>query len=127
MKTLNNLSTKSLEYKENNYELVKSEFYKDNDCVVLKIWSTSFDQPEQFTNIKLIAVEVESFDKVLVYNINETINIEESSMVNSGFPEIPKYKSFNISDINIENIKVYYQDPISGKNVYMNADQILNY
>ena len=55
LKTLNNLSTNLFEYKVNNYELVKSEFYKDSDCVVLKIWSTAFDQPDQFNNIKIIA------------------------------------------------------------------------
>ena len=127
LKTLNNLSTNLFEYKVNNYELVKSEFYKDSDCVVLKIWSTAFDQPDQFNNIKIIALEVDSTDKVLIYNINETLDVEESSMVNPGFPKIPKYKLFKISNTNIENIKVYYQDPISGKIVYMNADQILNY
>ena len=72
-------------------------------------------------------LEVDSTDKVLIYNINETLDVEESSMVNPGFPKIPKYKLFKISNTNIENIKVYYQDPISGKIVYMNADQILNY
>ena len=127
LKTLNNLSTNLFEYKENNYELVKSEFYKDSDCVVLKIWSTAFDQPDQFNNIKIIALEVDSTDKVLIYSINETLDVEESSMVNPGFPKIPKYKLFKISNTNIKNIKVYYQDPISGKIVYMNADQILNY
>ena len=127
LKTLDNVSTNLFEYKLNNYELVKSEFYKDSDCVVLKIWSTAFDQPEQFNNIKIIALEVESVDKVLIYNINETLDVEESSKVNPGFPKIPRYKLFKISNINTENIKVYYQDPISEKIVYVNADQILNY
>jgi len=48
-------------------------------------------------------------------------------MVNSGFPTIPKYKIFEIFNINVEKIKVYYQDPISGNVVYMISDQILNY
>ena len=127
LKTLNNQSSNSLNYKLNNYELVKSEFYKNSDCVILKIWSTAFDQPDQFNNINLVALEVESEGKVLVYDIKESIHIEESSMVNSGFPTIPKYKVFEISNINVEKIKVYYQDPISGSVVYMISDQILNY
>ena len=127
LKTLNNQSNKSLTYKLNNYELVKSEFYKNSDCVILKIWSTAFDQPDQFNNINLVALEVESEGKVLVYDIKESIHIEESSMVNSGFPTIPKYKIFKISNINVEKIKVYYQDPISGSVVYVISDQILNY
>ena len=57
-KTLNSQSTNSLKYKLNNYELVKSEFYKNDDCVILKIWSTAFDQPEKFNNINLVALEL---------------------------------------------------------------------
>ena len=113
--------------KINDYELVKSEFFISNSCAILKIWSTAFDQPEKFKDIKLIGIEVSSGSDNIFYNLQKDLNLENSSMVNSGFPKIPKYQLFAIPNTEITEIKVFYLDPLSEKIVFMVADEIINY
>jgi len=127
---LNSLKNPIYQYRKhklNNYELVKSEFHKNDNCVILKIWSTAFDKPDEFKSIKLKGIEVLTESESFFYNIQESLELENSSMVDSGFPKIPKYKSFEIPEVEITELKIFYLDPISEEIVYMIADEIKNY
>ena len=109
MSLLDNSKSQLNNNKINDYELVKSEYFISNSCAILKIWSTAFDQPEKFKDIKLIGIEVSSGSDNIFYNLEKDLNLENSSMVNSGFQNT-KYQLFAIPNTEITEIKVFYLD-----------------
>jgi len=139
---LQNKSNNNINAKLNSHELIKSEYYKIDECAIIKIWATSFDYPKDgkfpedsycgininldecnYEYIQLHAIELIDGQNSEFYPIETLINLEYSAMYNFGFPEQPKYKVFNTLNTP-DAIKIYYKDLITKNIVFVFSDLI---
>ena len=120
----NRASVKSL-INENKVQFVVSEYYFKSDCLVLKIWTTSFDQPEVYENLDLESIEIGLItDETLTVRVDEILTLEVSSQRNPNFPSIPNYKVLILPKYDIQYIKVIYRDILSGEKVFTISEEI---
>ena len=131
-------------YIENEYNLINSEYYKFEDCILIKVWTTAFDYPKDgnfpsnthcsnnsdlkecnYKNITIKGIEVNGIETSKYVPLNIAINIEYSAMYNFGFPKTPKYLVFKIPYQNIKSIKIFYVDLLSSDIVYVLSDEII--
>ena len=131
-------------YIENEYNLINSEYYKFEDCILIKVWTTAFDYPKDgnfpsnthcsnnsdlkecnYKNITIKGIEVNGIETSKYVPLNIAINIEYSAMYNFGFPKTPEYLVFKIPYQNIKSIKIFYVDLLSSDIVYVLSDEII--
>ena len=131
-------------YIENEYNLINSEYYKFEDCILIKVWTTAFDYPKDgnfpsntycsnnsdlkecnYKNITIKGIEVNGIETSKYVPLNIAINIEYSAMYNFGFPETPEYLVFKIPNQNIKSVKIFYVDLLSSDIVYVLSDEII--
>ncbi len=128
----------------NQYELIKSEFFKSDDCYVIKVWSTAFDYPKDgsfnentfcfenrnnptcnFKKIEIVGIEVIEENTNKIYEITDLVEIEYTTTYTGGFPKIPQYKTYNIQSTNIDSVRIYYKNLFDDKIVYVVSDEII--
>ena len=91
----------------------------------MKIWTTSFDQPEVYENLNLESIEVGLIsDETLFVRVDEMLTLEVSSQRNPNFPSIPNYKVLILPKYDIQYIKVIYRDILSGEKVFSVSEEI---
>ncbi len=116
--TVDKLSEGFIDIKNPEYDLIHSENFIVNDCRVIKVWSSAFDNAKSSGKIKLVAIELLSDSTSKFYSIDKEVSIEQNSFLaefSSALPSVPKYLEIFTADIVSDSVNVYFINPVNNK------------
>ncbi len=112
-----NKSNENLKDVDNpEYNLIHSENFIIDNCRVIKIWSSAFDNAASSEKIKLISIELKSDGVSTFYSINKEVSIEQNSFLgefSSVLPLVPEYLEIYTKDIESDEVNIYFLNPIN--------------
>jgi len=112
-----NKSNENLEDVDNpEYNLIHSENFIIDNCRVIKVWSSAFDNAASFEKIKLISIELKSDSVSTYYSVNKEVSIEQNSFLgelSSSLPSVPEYLEIYTKDIESDEVNIYFLNPIN--------------
>ncbi len=112
-----NKSNENLKDVDNpEYNLIHSENFIIDNCRVIKIWSSAFDNAASSEKIKLISIELKSDGVSTFYSINKEVSIEQNSFLgefSSALPSVPEYLEIYTKDIESDEVNIYFLNPIN--------------
>ena len=116
--TINKLNENFEDVNNPEYDLIHSENFIVENCRVIKIWSSAFDNAASSKKIKLIAIELKSDDKSTFYSVDNEVSIEQNLFLdefNSVLPSVPDYLEIYTGDIESDLVNIYFINPVNNK------------
>ena len=112
-------SDESFKYVDNpEYNLIHSENFIIDNCRVIKVWSSAFDNAASSEKIKLISIEFQSDNTSKFYSIDKEVSIEQNSFLGdfaSELPSVPNYLEIYSKDIESDLVNIYFINPVNNK------------
>ena len=106
-----NKSNENLKDVDNpEYNLIHSENFIIDNCRVIKVWSSAFDNGV-FEKIKLISIELQLDGVSTYYSVNKEVSIEQNSFIESCplLPSIPEYLEIYTKDVESDVVNVIFK------------------